>query len=716
MLLWTLLWPPGSPSVHAGHELPYFPSFYPHEVRLHASAGGGPARDAVPQVIVGPSSTRFSFNVPRHVESLRSLILVTLRGTDRVRPRQERCALLDRAAAQAVSSKKAVFHPYPVTPYHADYLFHFDLIQSAKQRSVEPDGTPATAGATVSARSSATIEVKEVSAEDLIGVTPLPFTGWPRSPWAKEGWFQAYTALSPLLQDTDLHKQSGALYARITRGAYRDTAERLELQRRLVTLLLQDCQAAVAGYTLRREPFDDDYANGVENVAYDAQEGLNSAIFVRTVKLKAFPWNGWLNVMVGSSPHAAWNPIAGFGDPFGRLLWAVAADPAFLPHPSDGTWLPNRVRWSVPDPSWVERAARLFRRGSGRGTEIAVPADAVLPDERGMALRPVGRGQRATLRIRYRVLTSAFHDGTTMQLADVLYPYMLLSRLGHAGGLKAILAGIRVVTVEEEIKNIGDQRQVWHIPVIDLYLRGNTDAERAAVVAPPWSTVPWHVLVLMEEAVKARRWNVSRLDLVRGEAKAEMAALVDRFIAEGFVPAGLNDHITAAEARARWSALRRFYLERGHFMVTNGPYQLKGWTRTSATLRAFRDMSYPLVIGRFDRFAVPRRGYVTGTSRHGDTVEIAADVEQIMKFGRSYEILREPLRKEILTGLEPVRPACRYILINSEGRVVQAGDAAYDGDRLFKIRLPASKSDRLLVAAYVDDNYINPQVTVLPLH
>lgn len=729
----------------AGHELPYYPSFYPSEVRLEAVGSASPARDSVVHALGGSSGTR-SIKASRHVESLRSLIIVTLKGRDRDRPRLERCALIDRAGAQAAASKKAIFYPYPVTPYHHDYLFHFDRIQSAMQQSARPDPTGAAVETTTGAWNDESVAVKEVLTEDLIAATP-PFTGWPRSPWAREGWFQAHRLLSPLLQDPDLHRQRAVLYERITRGDYRDSAERTDLQRRLVILLLHECQAAVAGYTLRHEVLNDDYASGIENVAHDAQAGLNSAIFLRTVKLKDFPWNGRLNLTVSSSSDAAWNPIAGFGDPFGRLLWAAIADPVLLPHPYDGTWLPNRIEWSVPDSPWTERAARLLRGWLGRGTDINVPPDAMLPNERGTAFQPVGPGQQAALRIRYRVLTSAFHDGTAMQLADALYPYMLLYRLGQSDGadapdrqgdagvesqarmLKAMLAGIKVVAIEEKVKDIGDRRLVWHIPVIDIYVRGITDAKQAAVVAPPWSTVPWHVLVLMEEAVRRGLGSFSQLDLVRGEEKNEMAALVNRLGTEAFVPAGLKEfvpkglreyvpaglraHVTVTEARFRWFALRRFYLRRGHFLVTNGPYQLERWTRTSATLRAFRDMSYPLVIGSFDRFAVPRHGYVVGTARHGDIIEITADVEKMMKFGRTYKILREPLRKEILTGLEPVRPACRYVVLDEKGSVLGAGDAAYDGDRLFKIRLPAAMGSRLLVAVYVDDNYINPPVSIL---
>ena len=36
-----------------------------------------------------------------------------------------------------------VFHPYPVNPFHADYLYHFDLAAQAKNRVLEPSGAPA---------------------------------------------------------------------------------------------------------------------------------------------------------------------------------------------------------------------------------------------------------------------------------------------------------------------------------------------------------------------------------------------------------------------------------------------------------------------------------------------------------------------------------------------------------------------------------------------
>ena len=53
--------------------------------------------------------------------------------------------------------------------------------------------------------------------------------------------------------------------------------------------------------------------------------------------------NGWLSLGINAQPSAAWNPIAGFNDPFGRLLWFALGDPAVLPAPNDSGWTINRI-------------------------------------------------------------------------------------------------------------------------------------------------------------------------------------------------------------------------------------------------------------------------------------------------------------------------------------------------------------------------------------
>jgi hypothetical protein len=130
---------------------------------------------------------------------------------------------------------------------------------------------------------------------------------------------------------------------RLETGDYRDTVERVNLERELVAALIGGCRKRVAGYTVKRQYFSAEFTNGIENIGFDSIEGLNSPIFVRTVKLKDFPWNGWLMLGIDAQPDAAWNPIAGFNDGFGRLLWSAIGDPALFSAPYDSSWMLNRI-------------------------------------------------------------------------------------------------------------------------------------------------------------------------------------------------------------------------------------------------------------------------------------------------------------------------------------------------------------------------------------
>ena len=131
--------------------------------------------------------------------------------------------------------------------------------------------------------------------------------------------------------------------ARLQAADYQGALERIHLERELVQSLVSSCRTMVAGYTTKREFFNAEFSAGIENVAYDALAGLSSPMFLRTVKLKDYPWNGSLSLGIAARPDAAWNPIGGFTDPFGRLAWYAIADPALVPSPYEAAWTLNRI-------------------------------------------------------------------------------------------------------------------------------------------------------------------------------------------------------------------------------------------------------------------------------------------------------------------------------------------------------------------------------------
>jgi len=725
----------------ADDVLEFYPSYYPHEIRieaidpasaakllaknsLHAYVGGDPFPGGKPPPGLG------------HVESLGSYLVATFntaRGA--MANRDARCASAGTLVSILAAAKGAyVFHPYPVTPFHMDYLHHFDLSESAKRRydprpvssvsslalKIRPNGTLAKQLVPSALRETGPgwdVTVEEIAVDDLVAPHRVGLNGWLGPPWIKEGWFQAYLLHAGTLREKIAKQAAEALYRRVATGAYGDETERFNLERRLVSLLREGCERVVVGYTTRREYFNNsDYSEGIENIAHDSQAGFTSPIFIRTVKLKDFLWNGWLRLGVETKPRAAWNPLGGFTDAPGRLIWAAVGDPGQFPAPYNSSWVPNRVTSMVV------------------ANELEVPTDALLPEPGTGLLRPVGEAKRARAKVLYRVLASPFHDKVPMTVADALYPFSFASRshdlLIAASTLlvREWLAGVKVLRVEQDIKDLHDKQLTFQVLIIEVYLKHTlADPRQVAAVAPPWSSLPWQLIVLMEEAVKrglgalsqeeARRQGVPWLDLVRDQkVKDGLAALVEEFRRQGYVPAPLRGFVTPAEARARWTALKQFYEKRRHFLVTNGPYQLEQWGRDFVALQAFREFTYPVGLGLFNRYAMPRRAYVSRIERRGERLEIRAEVERVFKFQRSFTLVREPLAGPASdTGAGEI-PVARYVVVGEDGNVLTAGTASYDRVGLFSVDLRGKLKPgphTIMVALSLGENSVNPEVKVV---
>jgi hypothetical protein len=379
---------------------------------------------------------------------------------------------------------------------------------------------------------------------------------------------------------------------------------------------------------------------------------------------------------------------------------------------------------------------------------IPIPADAILPVPLTGKLERVGPNRYARSKLTYKVLGSAFHDGTKTGAADLLYAYAFVYRWGTpANGARADydphvdaastvlrrhLAGVRVAGVDAASKSfrVGDINFVREVLMVEVYLSSATgDLDGSALLAPPWSTLPWPLLVLMEEAVsrgwavfsqaEALRRNVPWLDIVRSaETNARLAVLMANFEREAFRPPPLVSLVTAAEARERWRALAAFFKTSGHLLVTNGPYKLKSWTPRSVTLEAFRDLTYPLGVGSYDAYAIPRRGFITDINWNGERLAVTADIEVVEKFQRSYRLVRSPLKSAPVAVAARSAFELRYVLSGAHGQVVLAGTALPGADARFEVNL----KDRLPPGTYalgalvaVNGNVMNAEIRRLEI-
>lgn len=733
-------------AVHAGHEISYYPSFYPQEIRIEFLAPEVAAKELADNKLhayIG-AAPRFQAEAPAHLKSaisLQSLIVARVNPrSGHGKDRDARCQALGRAGDMLAARPDIVAHPYPVTPYHADYFDHADLVaqptpaRSATGAPALTVRTPSPGVATLLRPDVRThpddwdIEFAEGSTAELARAAGLSSGIWPTAPWAKDGWVQAYHLLRGAIAEPAAQDRADAIHGRLARDAFKDEVEKLELERGLVAALTQGCDRGVVGYRTRAEYYNDDSSNGIENMAVDSQSGFNSPAFIRTVKLKDFPWNGWVRIGIAEAPTAAWNPVAGFGDAPGRLVWATVGDDAYLPVPFNSRTVDNRIKIHAGLDPRLKQSARA-------------PAEAVIPEPGTGLLRPVVPGKSATTKFAYRVLASPFHDGSEMEAADLLYPYALAWRWGggDAAGpafdpdvaqatrlMRERLKGVHVVRIEENTFNIADVAVTTRIPIVDVYLEGGPSAEpKEIMLAPPWSTVPWHVLALMEAAVErgigafsegeAGRRRVPWLDLVRDpEQRLKMLALAGEFAQTGYRPGALEALVSPQAATARWRALEQFAATRGHLLVTNAGYRLASWSPEAFVFEVVRDSGYPVGLGTFDNLAYPPRALITGIEHVGNRIVIAADIEYSTKEQRNRRVVRVPLKQETVRGTTPIRRVARYMVIDPSGHVIAAGTGKPQADGRFAVSLPPSLPPgpyTLSAAIFLDGNTINPQIS-----
>src|SRR5829696_8204593 len=232
----------------AGHEVPYYPSFYPQEIRIEPLDPAAAAREfgngSNPLHAYIGASPRFAGGPPPYLKAAESLMsFVTAHvnpRSPRLGTREARCAALTRAAAALAKNPDVVVHPYPVTPFHADYIGHGDRV---------PDGNRAVAGARAEgpaltyrpAHGIATVPHAQAHpAEWDIGFDEIPLTEvtrkagtlatWPAPAMAKAGWFQAYHLLRPDAGEVNDRRRVDALYDRLARAEFRDVTERIALE------------------------------------------------------------------------------------------------------------------------------------------------------------------------------------------------------------------------------------------------------------------------------------------------------------------------------------------------------------------------------------------------------------------------------------------------------------------------------------------------------
>jgi hypothetical protein len=298
------------------------------------------------------------------------------------------------------------------------------------------------------------------------------------------------------------------------------------------------------------------------------------------------------------------------------------------------------------------------------------------------------------------------------------------------------LRGVRFVRVDTETLAFGEDKLKYDVPVIEVYLDQRADdPSEAAAVAPPWTTLPWHLLAVLDEGARRGQFALSaagaarrgpELDPVRNPAQVKQLAEVARELEErAYVPPALAGRVSATEARERYRKLREFHAAHGHWLVTNGPYMLERWDGAKAVLRVFRDPTYPKGLGSFNAYAMPLKGYVTRIERRGSVAEVHTEAEWLERFGREVQVVRgsfaKKLAEKLSTAGDSPPPVCHYMLVDGEGAVAKAGAVRAANTGVCRLELaraagqkPAPGGYRLVVASVLEGSVVGAPVRIEP--
>jgi hypothetical protein len=340
-----------------GHELPIYPSFYPHEIEIRTIAAGGAAdrlRAGKLQAFVGPGLS-LNGNLPADVQAIETLgsYVVIRANPQSVRLKEAACdALATIARDLGRRGDTFTLHPYPVTPFHGDYLHHADLAAAAKTRVAAADFPISDLAIRASgelaryyppAGGNFDVEIVEVDVAQLVAAQMRATNGLIAPPWLKDGWWHAFLILHASVAEEDQRQEIERDRQKLMTGDVAGLVDRINVERDLVRALTRGCHSLVVGYSVKREYVNTEFSAGIENIGYDSLSGLASPMFIRTVKLKDFPWNGWLMLGTQAQATSAWNLIGGMTDPFGRLLRFSLGDAALVPAPYDAGFMLNRI-------------------------------------------------------------------------------------------------------------------------------------------------------------------------------------------------------------------------------------------------------------------------------------------------------------------------------------------------------------------------------------
>ncbi len=334
-------------------------------------------------------------------------------------------------------------------------------------------------------------------------------------------------------------------------------------------------------------------------LAVDLAAGLSTGVWARALHSRS--GKDTVRLALPSFLTAPLNPVAGSFTAHDQTVIRATMDPAFLPDPYNGLYIPvdvERVEVAVKKGRPVQSSSPWVSLHFVE--EIPVPPDAWLAwdplEERFQTtgeLFPHGSQASARVTIHYRqdLWEKTWHDGSPLSPGDFLLRLALLFDRAHPQGRVYDESAVPAMTVVRGHFR-GLRVRSWAPLVVEVYtdylaLDAEWMAAEAAKLFHPaheYGPGPWPVLALLVHAeaqgrlamssAKAKALKREWANLLAGPTLAILKETLATCAQEAFLPYPrlLATVVSAEEVQERYAALTRWVTEKGHFWVGNGPY------------------------------------------------------------------------------------------------------------------------------------------------
>ena len=428
----------------------------------------------------------------------------------------------------------------------------------------------------------------------------------------------------------------------------------------------------------------------VEGVINDFGAGVPS----RFTPINARSDSDSLKIGVKQIYQGSWNPIMGLSDSYSTHIWNPIYDPGIFKHPYNGDNIPVRSHWVVET--------------AGPDGKLDLPDDAIIWDPAVQQWKNVDENIQSTSKVTFDLTFSNWHHGKSMDMNDVLHSLYFTLEWGSEQQENDTTFDTEYTPRSTQVANTIIGVKQLDENNIEVYVDyWHFDESEIASWSDMWTSMPWEIVVAMEESVKDGKMSFSRsgavsknvnwLSLLIPNDSKIIQTYLQNFKDTEYIPNALQQLESNPDYfESRYNSSINWIEENNHAVISNGPFYLDAYSPESRTItiKAFNDEKYPFEAGQWKVF---------------ETTQFPKIIN--VEFPKAVEIGSE-LLIPITTRDSTV---VHYFFTNSNGQIISTGSKNIDENNTI-IELSEEESLNLIEGANdfkifaVSDSVLRPDI------